>query len=346
MLINTKNLHTALKFVGTTVSKSSNLAVVLLQFGLEKCSLVTTDLQGTSQISVPCRAETTGEYLVVFSALTQYVDFAAKADVEIIKFTEKNGKLVLTAAQGKYTQLSLPTIDPSYFPRINTEFECSYVVDVDFVTKLKTCASFTHIDRIPLNAISISPGCLEATDGFTGVRVLCDTDNLEKQVNVSPTVIRSLQDILKIVNVDQLNVQQTKNSLTFFGDGWFVSTQTIDGNYPNISKGFANSGANYLTFDLKELKLLLGSMKISGEDVEITINYDTVRFSVHGEMPTHREFSIPEGELPNKFSVRIDRLLVILNAMRGETVSMKIGSVTEPIIIEEDDTVFFIVCLR
>lgn len=341
MLINTQNLLYALQFVAQTVSKGSihpQLQGVLIETHDGLASLTTTNLEGTSRISVPCVDKETTTILVPHSNLMQYVANAkAGSDVVTLKYT--GNKCVLSS--DSLPTLRIPVFDPKTFPLIDFPTDANFSLPKDVALQMLSCKDYVSVDTAPMTGIHIFRDAIEATNGYIGKRITIDTPFVDTVVPVS--LSKSLSTMLKLQ--DTVNVAVDKNRITFFAvdKSCYLAYQKVSGNYPETKRGYTNSNQNYLQLDKDALLLILNTMKIAGNVVTVTVDFDTVTFSVDGDYSSEEVLQIPSGEMPNKVKFNIEYLLMVLNNLEGNLVNIKLGNDKEPITIEENNTIYFMV---
>lgn len=341
MKINVNNLMVALGRISNSYDRNPiqpQYKCVYLHNENDTLTLRATDLQSTAQIKVACVSEKPFETLVDFATLQDIASKtkAAKEDVITMSLATK-----LVVSSGLAT-LRLSVMDSVLFPAFSfvESPDDDEISTADFLAAL-SCGAFCHKDRVPLTGVHFG-NVIEATNGFYGKRIEVPSVTFSGDIVIPDKAVKALQSLSQL-NETVIKVQESTNSLTFYGDEWVISVQLLQGNYPDTSSGYNNSAQNTLVLDKDEFQSVLQILSIVGDTLQIAIDYDTISLSVVGDEGSERVMSVPDGQLPNKISLDIKMLLQIIKDLDSNTVNMIIGTRQQPILIEDNNTVYFCV---
>jgi len=339
--INVNNLTFGLAFVSKSYDRDAiqpQYKCVYLHNENDVLTLRTTDLQSTSEIKIACISEKPFDTLVDFATL-QDIGSKTKTAKEDIITMSLGTKLVVSSG---LATLRLPVMDSNLFPGFSfvENPDDDEISTDDFLASL-SCGAFCHKDRIPLTGVHFG-NVIEATNGFYGKRIETPSISFSGNIVIPDKAVKALQSLSQL-DVPVIKVQEASNSLTFYGDEWVISVQLLQSNYPDTSLGYNNSAQNTLVLDKDEFQSVLQILSIVGDTLQIAIDYDTISLSVVGDEGSERVMTVPDGQLPNKVSVDIKMLLQIVKDLNSSTVNMIIGTTSQPILIEDNNTVYFCV---
>lgn len=340
MKINVNNLAFGLAFVSKSYDRDAiqpQYKCVYLHNEHDVLTLRTTDLQSTSEIKLACVSEKPFETLVDFSTLQDIASKTKTAKEDIITMT-LGTKLVVSSG---LATLRLPVMDTILFPEFSfVENPDDEEISVEDFLAALSCGAFCHKDRVPLTGVHFG-NVIEATNGFYGKRIEIPSVGFMGDITIPDKAVKAL---FTLSQVDEtIKVQEGKNTLTFYGDTCIISVQLLQANYPDTSLGYTNSAQNTLILDKDEFQSVLEILSIVGDTLQIAIDYDTISLSVVGDEGSERVMTVPDGQLPNKVSVDIKMLLQIVKDLNSSTVNMIIGTTSQPILIEDNNTVYFCV---
>jgi DNA polymerase III sliding clamp (beta) subunit (PCNA family) len=342
--VNSKNLQEALKQVGMTCPTNpyrSELKSVLLETVQDTLVITSTDLESTTQVKIQCESDENTKFLVDHRTLSTYLGTVIRSEVEFININL--GDKIVLKAKG-IPSLNLPVLDVDFFPSIETPKEVSFEIQVSDLLLMLSCVDFVSANTIPLTGIAVHGEeniIFEATDGFTGKRIITEKRISGKSFIVPATLHKSRALFMK---EESVNVSLDSNTLYIYKDDWFLRYQLIDKKYPNTEKGYMNSSNNVIYLNKQELTNVLDTLKLAGETLTLCIERDTISFLVTGVTSASHIIEIPSGELPCELKIDIAPFTKILKNMTEDTVKIKIGSGNQPVIIEQEDgTVYFMV---
>lgn len=348
--VNSTNLQEGLKYVGQTCPVSPYqdiLKSVLVHVENDVMNLTTTDLTGTTQVSISCVSDTEISFLIEYRTLQNYISTAVKAGIEVIEIIKVDNKITLIAKG--IPKMSFPTRDVDEYPLLLTvddvDEDNSFEMETQEFLKILSCYEFTSVSTTPLTGIFVGKTHCEATDGFTGKRLFVNESVLKKEF-ILPASIQKSRGLFSKSETVRLKLDKT--SLYIFGNSWTLKYQLILGNYPDTSKGYVNSAMNIIYLDKNELVSTLDTLKLAGDNATISVDYDTITFStfsVIGATSGEQIISVPSGEIPNEIVVDISFFTKVLKNITDGLVKLSFGKVNEVILIENETEQYFVVPL-
>jgi DNA polymerase III sliding clamp (beta) subunit (PCNA family) len=336
MDIKVDDLSSALRFVARSNSQKPQqpeLKCVLIEAEKDELTLTTTDLATTAHIKVPCKAANPFVTMVDFSALLTYTELARK-NKDTVLHVDMRGKFKIW---GSGAALTLPMVDANMFPRYHKPGKPDFYLSQNVLAAALSCRDFTSPDRNPLIYVNVRTGEAEGLDGYTG-KIVEHNGTLPYSINISAKIIPGDR-------LEKIGVEKVGNTILLYPDShaWMVSYQTTDGVFPDTTFGYTNQRLNSITLPKQELLQTLSILKIAGDMVSVTVDYDKVTMSVIGEKESEYTFTVPVGQYPNKFSMAITQFLSVLNDLEDNNITLDLGSPQEPIVVRENGRKYFMV---
>lgn len=276
--IDTVELTIALKQVAGGVDKdASNVydkCLLNLKRGTGQFSTVSHVITATSQeINADYSGEPTA-MLLDYGMLTQIVSSFGRRSIEVITFTEDDGKLVINGGATKY---EMPTYNINDFP---AEFEINMnttaSVDSDLFSQLLNVvkhASAVRDVRYFLNGVFFEVNAdvnelrLVGTDGhrmnigrmpFNSLSTTLQTNKIG--YIIPPKMVDEIVSVIKSVNTKELTLCFDAAHIHLeCGYGRKITGRLVDGRYPDYRRVIPEDTTQTLEVDRNELKLFLSS---------------------------------------------------------------------------------------
>lgn len=216
------------------------LSCLLIQAKKGNLVIKATNLDLGIEITTPAKVEKEGEVAVPGHILSGYLSNTNNEKNILIELVEKN--LVVSTKNSKATIKAQPHEDFPMIPAVS-DGKGFKIGAKDLVNGLKSVwySSSTSTMKPELSSVYIhSEGpslFFAATDSF---RLAEKKINLKKDIDVSDILIpfKNVSEIVRIFdNInDELDVQVSKNQISFSGGGIYLTSRLVEGNFPDYKQ--------------------------------------------------------------------------------------------------------------
>ncbi len=238
-----EKLHIAVSKAEKIVSKNINLPVLsCLLFETKGNNLIirSTNLDLGLEISIPVKVEEGGKVAIPANIISSFLNNINEDKNIILETIENTLKISTESSEANIKTLSyedFPTV-----PMIDNEKTCK-INSKDLINGIRSVIYSSSVSSIKPELSSIYIYTHEdslifvATDSF---RLAEKTIKMRKNIDLNNVLIpfKNASDILKIIdNTDtEIEINSTKNQISFVFDGVYLVSRVIDGVFPDYKQ--------------------------------------------------------------------------------------------------------------
>jgi DNA polymerase III subunit beta len=343
-----EKLHIAVSKAEKVVSKNLNLPVLsCLLFETKGNNLIirSTNLDLGLEISIPVKVEQEGKVAIPAQVLSSFLNNLSDDKNIVLETVENTLKIYSSSSEANIKTLS--TDDFPTVPMIDEGKTCK-ISSKDLISGIKSViySSSTSSVKPELSSVYIYSNGDEglvfvATDSF---RLAEKTIKTRKVIDLPGVLIpfKNASDILKIFDdVDEeIEINSTKNQISFNFNGLYLVSRVIDGNFPDYKQILPKERKTKVTVLKQDL---INSLKISnifsdnfnqmnivvknGKNIQIK----TKNLNI-GENTNKIEADIEGEEIEPNFNYRY--IVDCLGSIASDSIILSLNGINKPLVIQ------------
>jgi DNA polymerase-3 subunit beta len=343
-----EKLHMAVSKAEKVVSKNLNLPVLsCLLFETKGNNLIirSTNLDLGLEISIPVKVEQEGKVAIPAQVLSSFLNNLSDDKNIVLETVENTLKIYSSSSEANIKTLS--TDDFPTVPMIDEGKTCK-ISSKDLISGIKSViySSSTSSVKPELSSVYIYSNGDEglvfvATDSF---RLAEKTIKTRKVIDLPGVLIpfKNASDILKIFDdVDEeIEINSTKNQISFNFNGLYLVSRVIDGNFPDYKQILPKERKTKVTVLKQDL---INSLKISnifsdnfnqmnivvknGKNIQIK----TKNLNI-GENTNKIEADIEGEEIEANFNYRY--IVDCLGSIASDSIILSLNGINKPLVIQ------------
>ena len=343
-----EKLHMAVSKAEKVVSKNLNLPVLsCLLFETKGNNLIirSTNLDLGLEISIPVKVEQEGKVAIPAQVLSSFLNNLSDDKNIVLETVENTLKIYSSSSEANIKTLS--TDDFPTVPMIDEGKTCK-ISSKDLISGIKSViySSSTSSVKPELSSVYIYSNGDEglvfvATDSF---RLAEKTIKTRKVIDLPGVLIpfKNASDILKIFDdVDEeIEINSTKNQISFNFNGLYLVSRVIDGNFPDYKQILPKERKTKVTVLKQDL---INSLKISNI---FSDNFNQMNIVVkNGKNIQIKTKNLNIGENTNKIEAEIEgeeieanfnyRYIVdCLGSIASDSIILSLNGINKPLVIQ------------
>ncbi|MCX6717957.1 MAG: DNA polymerase III subunit beta [Candidatus Taylorbacteria bacterium] len=343
-----EKLHMAVSKAEKVVSKNLNLPVLsCLLFETKGNNLIirSTNLDLGLEISIPVKVEQEGKVAIPAQVLSSFLNNLSDDKNIVLETVENTLKIYSSSSEANIKTLS--TDDFPTVPMIDEGKTCK-ISSRDLISGIKSViySSSTSSVKPELSSVYIySHGdeglVFVATDSF---RLAEKTIKTRKVIDLPGVLIpfKNASDILKIFDdVDEeIEINSTKNQISFNFNGLYLVSRVIDGNFPDYKQILPKERKTKVTVLKQDL---INSLKISNifsdnfNQINIVVkNGKNIQIKTKnlniGENTNKIEADIEGEEIEANFNYRY--IVDCLGSIASDSIILSLNGINKPLVIQ------------
>ena len=309
--------------------------------------------------AIPLESVVSLEPTTILIPLNRVLDITKASNKDTVKFTEKEGKVIVSSGRSRMT---LPSMQEGSFPPVKipdspekSKIQKDYFIRLvaDLQTSNIRAKSLTANTREWFNALHINKDHLVCSNSS----VLGKADNKILPMGDN-TLLLSPHHLSKLpkfhMEAEELTVWFTEKEFIVDMGGTVVSFTIIYGEYPPYRKVLEDSDGVGIEVNPAEMRATLDRAtlchdKVITRAVSIKIGDGEVICFSNDNSGSSSEDVIPADTKDLKLPTLVydaDFLTSILSRCRGETVTMKFREDSRPLVIEDKERTFYVSQVR
>jgi len=343
-----EKLHIAVSKAEKIVGKNLNLPVLsCLLFETKGNNLIirSTNLDLGLEISIPVKVEESGKVAIPAQVLSSFLNNLSD-DKNIVLETIENVLKVSSSS----SEANIKTLLPDDFPTVPMidEGKTSKISSKDLINGIKSViySSSTSSVKPELSSVYIYSNGEEgivfvATDSF---RLAEKTVKTRKSIDLPGVLIpfKNASDILKILDgVDEeIQINSTKNQISFTFDGMYLVSRVIDGVFPDYKQILPKEVKTKVTVLKQDL---INSLKISNifsdnfNQINIVVKNGQKKIEVKtknsniGENTNKIEADIDGEDIEVNFNYRY--IVDCLTSIASDSIVLSFNGINKPLVV-------------
>lgn len=339
------NLNKALNITSRIIQTNSSLPVlsnILLQTNDGRLELQATNLELAISYKIGAKVEKTGSLSVPARLLSDLIHTLPNDKIQLVK--EKDNLEIHTNQLNSVINGISSTEFPK-IPNVKTLQQFSITTE-DFVKGLEYVLTSVSLDesRPVLTGVFCKVKDLVITFAATDSYRLAQYSIKDLKINNLEIIIpyRTIQELIRIIKAEEvkdIEVGVTKTEIVFSTKNFTLTSQLIDGNYPDYSKIIPKSSTTSIVIDKEEL---LSGLKIASlfsrenaHTITLSVLKDNLIIQSQGSQIGTNESKIPIKKTGSDQEINLNARYLIdtLSVITEKTINISLNNKLDPCIV-------------